>query len=590
MCAASGHDADMLYATRFYADDPFVWWEARGKSHIALSPLEIDRAKPVARARVHANGEFLPPKGHSLFPDLIGGIAAKHKLKSFLVPEQFPAGLLEKLRAKRLKITVSHEPFFPQRSRKTEDEVRSLTAALRVAEKGLRRGIDVLRASKPGKRGFLKWGGVPLTSERLRAEMDAAVLHAGGSPANTIVAGGLQGCDPHERGHGPLRANEAIVLDIFPRHATNFYFGDLTRTVVRGRASEALRKQYATVQKGKRWVMKQMRAGADGPALQKELIERFKHDGYPTEQRDGPLGRHVPWRRPRARPRPARVAALRRGQALRRTQHHRRAGPLLSRRRRRPHRGRRHRRQDRCAQSHQVRGRPGAGVMKIIPASTGGRIRLFAMLGVLLVLGYVYRDQTYFLYSRVPAIYYYYHYDPQEGDVIFQSLPHNDLVDAIEGISHSPYSHCGVVLKDANGNWAVIEAIGSVHETSLISWIFRGRGGNFTVYRLDSAHLPLAPKFKSTLLTYRGMPYDMDYDMMANTNEVYCSSLVYLAFQKTTGEQMGRLEKLGDLDWKPFAGFIMADQMGHLPLDRVMITPASLARAPQLHEVYHSGW
>ncbi len=48
MCAASGHDADMLYATRFYADDPFVWWELNGKSHIALSPLEIDRAKPVA--------------------------------------------------------------------------------------------------------------------------------------------------------------------------------------------------------------------------------------------------------------------------------------------------------------------------------------------------------------------------------------------------------------------------------------------------------------------------------------------------------------------------------------------------------------
>ncbi len=284
MCAASGHDADMLYATRFYADDPFVWWEVKGKAHIALSPLEIDRAKPVARARVHAIGEFSRKSSSAA---VITGVAAKSKLKSFLVPEQFPAGLLETLRREGLKIKVSHEPFFPHRTRKTEDEVLKLTAALRVAETGLRRGIEVLRASKPARRGALKWGGIPLTSERLRAEMDAAVLHAGGSPANTIVAGGLQGCDPHERGHGPLRANEAIVLDIFPRHATNFYFGDLTRTVVRGRASDALRQQYATVQKGKRWVMKQMRSGADGPALQKELIERFKKEGYPTEQRDG---------------------------------------------------------------------------------------------------------------------------------------------------------------------------------------------------------------------------------------------------------------------------------------------------------------
>jgi Xaa-Pro aminopeptidase len=156
-----------------------------------------------------------------------------------------------------------------------------------VAEAGLRRGIDVLRASQVGKRHALTWQKSPLTSEILRAEMDSAVLRAGGSPANTIVAGGEQGCDPHERGHGPLRANEAIVLDIFPRHARNYYFGDLTRTVVKGRASEALRRQYATVQEGKRWVMGRMRHGADGPALQKELIERFKTAGYPTEQRGG---------------------------------------------------------------------------------------------------------------------------------------------------------------------------------------------------------------------------------------------------------------------------------------------------------------
>jgi len=127
------------------------------------------------------------------------------------VPEQFPAGLLEKLRCHGLKIIVSEKPFFPQRSRKTREEITALTTALRVAETGLRRGIDVLKASKADRRGYLKWGNIPLTSERLRAEMDAAVLHAGGSPANTIVAGGEQGCDPHERGHGPLRSNEAIV-------------------------------------------------------------------------------------------------------------------------------------------------------------------------------------------------------------------------------------------------------------------------------------------------------------------------------------------------------------------------------------------
>lgn len=289
MYAASGDDADLLYATHFYAHDPFLWWEVRGKTHVALSPLEIDRARPVARVtQVHATGEFLTtPTQDQSAAAVIQGIVEKYRIKSFVVPEQFPAGLLEKLRVREIAVTVSDKPFFPERTRKTKEEIAALVTALRVAEAGLRRGIDVLKASKPNRQGFLQWSKSPLTSERLRAEMDSAVLHAGGTPANTIVAGGEQGCDPHERGHGPLRANEAIVLDIFPRHASNHYYGDLTRTVVRGRASEALRRQYATVQEGKRWVMKKMRDGADGPALQKELIERFKTAGYPTEQREG---------------------------------------------------------------------------------------------------------------------------------------------------------------------------------------------------------------------------------------------------------------------------------------------------------------
>src|ERR1700733_2104088 len=116
MVAARGHDADMLYATRFYADDPFVWWEARGKSHVALSPLEIDRAKPICRAQVHGIGEFSAKSSGA--EAVIPGIASKYKIKSFLVPTQFPAGLLEKLRKSGLKITVSDQPFFPQRVRK----------------------------------------------------------------------------------------------------------------------------------------------------------------------------------------------------------------------------------------------------------------------------------------------------------------------------------------------------------------------------------------------------------------------------------------------------------------------------------------
>ncbi len=56
-------------------------------------------------------------------------------------------------------------------------------------------------------------------------EMEVAVLRAGGEArGDTIVAGGDQACDPHERGHGPLFANQLIILDIFPRHARSGLF------------------------------------------------------------------------------------------------------------------------------------------------------------------------------------------------------------------------------------------------------------------------------------------------------------------------------------------------------------------------------
>jgi Xaa-Pro aminopeptidase len=145
----------------------------------------------------------------------------------------------------------------------------------------------VLKQSSPGKGQKLEWSGTVLTSELLRAEIDTAVLRAGGLPANTIVAGGDQACDPHERGHGPLKANSLIIIDIFPRAAASGYYGDLTRTVLRGRASDEQRRLWETVNEGQALALKKMKPGVDGLKLHKEVKQFFADRGYPTELRDG---------------------------------------------------------------------------------------------------------------------------------------------------------------------------------------------------------------------------------------------------------------------------------------------------------------
>jgi Xaa-Pro aminopeptidase len=133
----------------------------------------------------------------------------------------------------------------------------------------------------------LEWNGKTLTSEIVRAEIDSAILRAGGTPAGTIVAGGDQACDPHERGFGPLRANELIILDVFPRDAKTGFYGDLTRTVVRGRASDAQRKLWETVRDGQALALKKMKPGVDGRKLHEEIKRLFAERGFPTEVRNG---------------------------------------------------------------------------------------------------------------------------------------------------------------------------------------------------------------------------------------------------------------------------------------------------------------
>src|SRR5439155_26808691 len=114
---------------------------------------------------------------------------------------------------------------------------------------------------KPGAGKRLRWRRKTLTSEVLRAEIDSEILRAGGIATGTIVAGGDQGCDPHECGFGPLYANSLIILDVFPRDAKTGYFGDMTRTVLRGRASQAQRRLWETVKAGQALALKKIKAG-----------------------------------------------------------------------------------------------------------------------------------------------------------------------------------------------------------------------------------------------------------------------------------------------------------------------------------------
>jgi Xaa-Pro aminopeptidase len=195
--------------------------------------------------------------------------------------------LARELRRLKIKVKVKDGHFFPEREFKTADEVKKICAALMMAEVGLAEGIQALKNARVGKNGRLTYHNVPLTSEKLRAIIDIAIIQAGGLAAHTIVAGGRQGCDPHERGHGVLRAHEPIIIDVFPRSQKTGYFGDITRTVVKGRASETVRKLYHTVARGQELGFAKMESSVPGAEVHRAVKEFFDREGYKTGRNSG---------------------------------------------------------------------------------------------------------------------------------------------------------------------------------------------------------------------------------------------------------------------------------------------------------------
>ncbi len=291
--ASSEASADLLYATKFRAPDPFVFLQG-DKKLLLLSDLEVDRGRKEAGVdRVDAysdvereiQGDRRKRPGYAR---VIARWLKGSKARSVVVPTGFPLGLARQLKKEGIRIKPAGDPFFPERERKSAAEIRAIEAAIRIAEAGMSRAMELLASSIPRRDGRLAIGRRILTSEILRMEIETALVRAGGEArGDSIVAGGEQACDPHGRGTGPLRANELIIIDIFPRDARTGYFGDITRTVVRGKAGDAHRHLWETCLAGQEMALKQMKPGNQGAAVHEAIKEFFADKGYPTEVRDG---------------------------------------------------------------------------------------------------------------------------------------------------------------------------------------------------------------------------------------------------------------------------------------------------------------
>lgn len=285
----AGNCADLIYRSGFHPVDPVVFLDEGTSQTLVVPMLEYSRAREEAkRVRVVLPSELNVPKEEARS---LSGWAAhllkQRKIKRVRVGAFFPAAVLRTLETHGVSVDISEGAMYPERARKTKSEIENIAGSQRAAVAALRAGHHVLREAEITRGGQLRWRGKILTSEILRGVIDETLLRAGCIARDTIVAGGAQAADPHERGHGPLRAGTSIVFDIFPQHKKTGYWGDITRTFCKGRPSPALAHMYQIVLRAQQKALAMIRPGVNGQEVYEMVAAFFEKAGYPTRVKNG---------------------------------------------------------------------------------------------------------------------------------------------------------------------------------------------------------------------------------------------------------------------------------------------------------------
>lgn len=288
MFGTGANAPDLLHATGFDAPDPVAAVRfPDGRTLLVVGAMELGRARRQARRGVEvasaATLGLAKEERASMEAQLAAALAREHVAEVVADPS-FPLGAVLALERRGVRVAkAAKSPVAAEREVKTPDEIRKIRRAQSAARAAERAVGAAIRAARPDARGRLVLDGRLLTSERARALVRATLLARGCMDLEgTIVAGGRQAADPHEAGHGPLRAGEFVVCDIFPRDLSTGYWGDMTRTFMNGRPSAKLRALYRTVADAQRLALSLVRPGAKGSDVHAAVVERFKALGWPS--------------------------------------------------------------------------------------------------------------------------------------------------------------------------------------------------------------------------------------------------------------------------------------------------------------------
>jgi Xaa-Pro aminopeptidase len=290
---ADSDDSTQRYLSGFDAPDPFFSVYTPEGTAILTSGLEYGRASKEARAEtVERTSDYdyqdlrEDHESHVARTKLHAAFLRNNGAEAIAVPETFPVGSADGLREEGIALAVDADGVVDDiRAVKTDEEIQHVREATLANEKSMQACEELIDAAEV-RNGVLYHEGEPLTSEHVKTEIETTLLEHGCALDETIVACGVDAADPHDRGSGPLEAGQPIIVDIFPRGKETGYHSDMTRTFVKGEASDTIAEWYDLTAEAKRAAFRELEAGATGEEVHAAACEVYERAGYPTLRED----------------------------------------------------------------------------------------------------------------------------------------------------------------------------------------------------------------------------------------------------------------------------------------------------------------
>jgi Xaa-Pro aminopeptidase len=288
------HNPDLYYMSRFLAADDFFLIKQREQPiTLAANDMVCERAKKYSSIK-----DF-----HSLSPTRNQAISERRSREELerqfieniannLIPGNAVVGIPRKTDAQYvqylLQLGIEVKPvqdlFFKARETKDPTEIRAINKASRATEVAFHEVVEIIQNSEVGANRILSFNKSPLTVGRIKQIIEHSLIeNASESDEELIVAGGKKSADYHYLGRAQdkLRANEPIIVDIFPRRVEDRYHADITRTLVRGHVSKQVSDLFESVEAAMDAVIDALNTGhATAENLVDAMADSFEKDGH----------------------------------------------------------------------------------------------------------------------------------------------------------------------------------------------------------------------------------------------------------------------------------------------------------------------